>query len=71
MKSYTMTENMKLWLKKLYLDEAEEHREAAKNCHIFAMGSEKQESAVQFEHYADEHRAFASQLEALANEIDI
>ena len=66
-----MTENMKLWLQKLYLEAADEHREAAKNCHIFALGSETQKSAVQFEAFADEHREFASILEDMAKEIDI
>ena len=65
-----MTENMKLWLKKLYLEAADEHREAARNCHIFAMGSETQESAIQFESFADEHREFANKLEDLAKAIN-
>lgn len=65
-----MTENMKLWLQKLYLDAADEHHEAAKNCHIFAMGSETQESAIQFEAYADEHREFVRILEGMAKEIN-
>lgn len=71
MDNIVLTENMKIWLKELYLKQAEEHREAAKNCHIFALGSETQESSVQFEEYADEHKEFAHILECLAKELDL
>ena len=66
-----LTENMVIWLKDLYFEAAEEHREAAKSCHIFALGSETNEGAVQFEQFADEHREFAHILECLAKELDL
>lgn len=58
-----LTENMKSWLKQT----AQEHYKAAKNNHIWAMGSRTTEEATQFELCADEHRAFARMLENLAN----
>ena len=64
-----LTENMKLWLQQMYRNEAEEHRGTASNCHIFALGSDTQEDAEQFEQFADEHREFADILDAMAEEI--
>ena len=71
MDNVVLPETMKIWLKDLYLRAAEEHNEAAKNCHIFALGSETNEGAVQFEQFADEHKEFAHILECLAKEIDL
>jgi hypothetical protein len=59
----TMTENMRIWLKELYLKEAKDHRIAAGNSHLVALGCDDSELAAQFEQYADEHRAFAEMLE--------
>lgn len=65
-----MTETMKIWLKELYLSEAEEHRVAASNFHLAALGS-NDENAKQLEEYADENRKFAAILEKMAKEINI
>lgn len=70
MPSYTLTENMKMWLKELYLNEAEEHRVAASNSHLWALGSETQESAIQWETYAEEHKEFAKILEIMAKQME-
>lgn len=71
MDNCVLTEVMKEWLKKLYLDAVEEHRAEAKNCHLFALGSETQEMSIQFEEMAGEHMEFAYILECLANELDL
>lgn len=71
MDNCVLTENMKTWLKELYKQEAKEHNAAASMCHTWALGSDTQESAVQWEGYADEHREFAHILECLANELDL
>ena len=65
-----MTENMKIWLKKLYLNEAEEHLEVAKFEHLCALGSPNNEAAMLHEMNADEHRLFASILRSKAFEIE-
>lgn len=64
-----MTETMKIWLKKLYLDAAEQHYSAASNEHLWALGSDTNEEAAQHEYYADENRAFAMMLEDMAHNI--
>lgn len=64
-----MTETMKIWLRELYLREAEEHRVAASNFHLAALGSDA-ENAKQLEEYADENRAFTDILEKMAKEIN-
>jgi hypothetical protein len=64
-----MTENMRIWLKEIYLTEAKEHRIAAGNTHLVALGCDDGESAKQFEEYADEHRQFAKILEELAEKV--
>lgn len=63
-----MTETMKIWLRELYLREAEEHRGAASNFHLAALGSDA-ENAGQLEYYAYENRAFADILENMAREL--
>lgn len=63
------TETMKIWLRELYLKEAEDHRVTASNCHLTSLGSEG-ESAAQWEYYAEEHRCFADKLEELAKSIE-
>lgn len=65
-----LTETMKIWLQELYRTAAKEHRGAASNCHIVALGSDD-ENAVQFEGFAEEHRDFAEILEDLAKELDL
>lgn len=65
-----LTENMKMWLQQMYRNEAKEQRGTAENCHIFALGSDTQEDAEQFEQFAEEHREFANILDAMADELD-
>ena len=65
-----MTENMKLWLKELYLNEAEEHFTTAKNEHLCALGSPTNEASMLHELNADEHRAFANILKSMAIKIE-
>ena len=65
-----LTENMKMWLQQMYRNEAKEQRGTASNCHIFALGSDTQEDAEQFEQFADEHREFANILENMAKELE-
>jgi len=71
MDNCVLTETMKIWLKELYLKTATDHKDAAYTCHLWALGSEDNESATQWEIYADEHREFAHILECLANELDL
>ncbi len=65
-----MTENMKIWLKKLYLDAAEEHFGTADNEHLWALGAQNGEASMLHEMNAEEHREFASILTDMANEIE-
>lgn len=65
-----MTENMKIWLKELYLKAAEEHYGAASNEHLWALGSDNDEAAMLHEMNADENRAFAMMLEGMAKKIE-
>ena len=65
-----MTENMKIWLKELYLEAAEEHFGAASNEHLWALGAPTDEASMLHEMNADEHRAFAIMLESMANKIE-
>lgn len=64
-----MTENMKIWLKELYLEAAEEHLGAASNEHLWALGAPTGEASILHEMNADEHREFADVLKSMANEI--
>lgn len=66
-----MTENMKLWLKNLYEEEAENHLETAKFEHLCALGAPTNEASTLHELNADEHRAFAKILYDMANELKI
>ena len=54
-----MTENMKIWLTKLYESEAEAHDETAQFEHLCALGAPTNEASILHEMNADEHRAFA------------
>lgn len=71
MNNNILTENMKFWLKELYLNEAEEHRVAASNSHMWALGTNVPEAAAQWEGYAEEHREYVRILETMADEIDM
>jgi hypothetical protein len=64
-----MTENMKFWLKELYENEANDHLETARFEHLCALGSPTNEAAMLHEMNADEHRAFAKELQDMANKI--
>ena len=65
-----MTENMKIWLKELYLNEANDHLETARFEHLCALGAPTGEASMLHEMNADEHRAFAMILEDMANKIE-
>ena len=65
-----MTENMKIWLKELYLEAAEEHLVAASNEHLWALGAPTGEASMLHEMNADEHRAFAMILQSMADKIE-
>lgn len=64
-----MTENMRFWLRKLYLNEANDHLETARFEHLCALGAPNDEASMLHELNADEHRAFANMLKSMANEI--
>jgi hypothetical protein len=64
-----MSENMKLWLKRLYLEAAEEHRGAAQNEHLWALGSEG-EAAILHAQNSVEHVRFADILTDMANHLE-
>ena len=65
-----MTENMKLWLRRLYLEAAEQHRGAASNEHIWALGSEG-EAAMLHAQNSVEHVEFANILTEMANDLEV
>lgn len=69
--NYDLTQSMLGWLKEIYLKAAREHREAASNNHIWALGCKTNEEAAEFEAYAEDNRYFADALEAMARELDI
>lgn len=65
-----MTEMQKIWLKALYLEEAEDHYAMAEHEHLCALGSPDNEIATMHELSADEHREFANMLKAMAKNIN-
>ena len=65
-----MSENMKLWLKRLYLEAAEEHRGAAQNEHLWALGSEGEASTLHAQN-SMEHVKFADILTDMANNLEV
>jgi hypothetical protein len=67
---FDMTENMKFWLKELYLSEAEDHLETARFEHLCALGAPTDEASMLHEMNADEHREFANILKSMANNIE-
>ena len=69
-KNVNLTENMIKWMKEMYLEAAKDELGTASNCHIFALGSDTQESAEQWEGYAEEHREYAEILKNMAEELD-
>lgn len=64
-----LTENMKIWLKQIYLDASEEHLGTASNEHLWALGAPTDEAAMLHEMNADEHREFANILKSMAENI--
>ena len=64
-----MTENMKIWLRALYLSEACDHMYMSKHEHICALGSPDGEAAAIHEMSAEEHREFAVILKSMAANI--
>lgn len=64
-----MTENMKTWLKNLYLQAANDHFETGKFEHNCALGSSTSEMSTLHEMNADEHRAFGLILKQMSEEI--
>ena len=64
-----LTENMKIWLKRLYLEAAEEHLVAASNERIWSLGSDTHEAAALHEANVNEHIALAEILKLMANNI--
>ncbi len=69
-KNVNLTENMIEWMKEMYLEAAKDELDTASNCHIFALGSDTQESVEQWEEYAEEHREYAEILKNMAEELD-
>lgn len=69
MKKFVLTDNMRHWFREWCLNEEREQRGAASNNHAFALGSTGQ-SAIQFESYAKENRAYAQILGEIAKELD-
>lgn len=65
-----MTENMKIWLKSLYLEAAEEHRGAASNEHLWALGSDGEASMLHTQN-SIEHIKFADILTDMANNLEV
>lgn len=65
-----MSENMKIWLKRLYLEAAEEHRGAAQNEHLWALGSEGEASTLHAQN-SMEHVKFADILMDMANNLEV
>ena len=64
-----MTENMKEWLKQLYLDAAEDHLVAASNECLWSLGSDTDEQVIMHMENAKEHCKFADILRNMANKI--
>ena len=65
-----MTENMKLWLKHLYMEAAEGHRGTAQNESIWALGSDG-EAAMLHAQNCVEHVKFAELLTQMANDLEV
>lgn len=63
------TENQIFWLKELLKEEIEEARVAANNEHLWALGSEDEESERQHEENAEENRDYATMLEGMLKQL--
>lgn len=64
-----MTENMKEWLKQLYVDAAEDHLVAASNERLWSLGSDTEEQTVMHMQNAEEHCEFADILRNMAGKL--
>lgn len=64
-----MTGNMKLWLKNLYLEAAEQHRGAAQNENLWALGADDEEATIMHFNNAVEHLRFVEILTSMANDL--
>ena len=64
-----MTENMKEWLRQLYLDAVEDHLVAASNERLWSKGSDTDEATLLHMQNAEEHWEFANTLREMADEI--
>ena len=53
-----------MWFEELFKNEIEEAKCAASNEHLFALGSDDEESATQHEENADENRLYVEILES-------
>lgn len=62
--------NTNLWLAQLYRDGYDEHIKAAKNCHLWAMGSNTNEESLEYELQSDQHRAFANMCREMARRLE-
>lgn len=64
-----MTENMRFWLKELYLREAKDHLETARFEHLCALGAPTNEASMLHEINSEEHREFAAMLRKFSEKI--
>ena len=65
-----MTENMKIWLKRLYMEAADDHLITASNERLWSQGSDNDEEATLHMKNAEEHWEFADILKEMAEEIE-
>ena len=66
-----MTENMKIWLKNLYEEAAEDHLAAASNERLWSKGSDTDEAAMLHMQNAKEHWEFADILKEMVNDLEV
>ena len=64
-----MTENQAEWFKMLLTDAAKDALCTSKNNHLWALGCKTQESAVQFESFAEETRVYANILNQIVEKL--
>ena len=67
---YIEDETIAIWLSNLFKNEIEEVECAASNEHIFALGSDDDESATQHEENAELNRQYAEILRDAYNEME-
>ena len=58
------------YLIKLYRDGYKEHINEARNCHIWALGSNTNEESTQYELQCSKHRAFAKMCKEMAEKFE-